>query len=384
MVTVSVVACSAPTDAAPSTRHSEAKGQSTALRPSVASEPTTAPGPSPSERAVGRDRVTLAFGGDIHFEGAARGVLRNPAPLKAALKGTVGRADFAVANLETAIGEGGQPMPGKQFTFEAPASAITVLAEAGFDAVSMANNHATDFGDAVLAQTLRAQANSPIPVFGIGQDADEAFRPVTVNLQGVRVALLGSSQVRDLTGLEHAAGASSAGIAANIEPERLRAAVRAAAASHDVVVVVMHWGTEGVTCADDRQRATAKALADDGADIIVGGHGHRPQGSGWQGSSYIGYGLGNFVWYHNDGASGESGVLNLTLDTHYATTTTRATDDRGLAPRRRSVVTSADWVPMLIGSDGVPRQAAVQRATTMSRAWQQSAACGGLSIERPG
>lgn len=97
---------------------------------------------------------------------------------------------------------------------------------------------AADFGDDVFAQTLNAKAKSPIPVFGVGKNANEVFTPVTVNLQGVKVALLGSSQVRDPTGLEHAAGTSSAGIAANLEPELLRAAVRKAAASHDVVVVM--------------------------------------------------------------------------------------------------------------------------------------------------
>lgn len=115
----------------------------------------------------------------------------------------------------------------------------------------------------------------------------------------------------------------------------------------------------------------------------MGGHGHRPQGSGWQGSSYIGYGLGNFVWYHNSGGSGESGVLTLTLDTRYAVKTSKAKGATGDQQRKRSVVTASDWAPKLIGSDGVPRKAQAQRAATMDRAWQRSASCGGLTSKRP-
>ena len=353
--------------------------QAPSSAPSPATPAADAPKPDPSAAA----RVTLAFAGDVHFEGSARPLLSDGKGLSTSLRDTVGRADFAVANLETAVGTGGAPMPGKQFTFRAPPRALGVLADAGFDAVSMANNHAADFGPEVFAQTLAARATSPIPVVGIGKNETEAFTPLRVNVRGLKVSVLGSSQIRDLTGLNHAATATQAGIAANLDDTNLRRAVRAAAQTGDVVVVVMHWGTERTTCADERQRETAKRLVADGADIVVGGHAHRPQGSGWEDGAYIAYGLGNFVWYNNSGPNAETGVLTLSIDANYSRSTTHAADPQGLAPRQRSVVTSAKYVPMQIGSDGVPRAVSAQQSTSRSQAWTKSATCGGLSTNPP-
>lgn len=321
--------------------------------------------------------VTLAFAGDIHFEGPARNLLRDGRPLARALA-KVGRADLFFANLETAVGYGGSRMPGKQFTFKAPPSALAVLKAAGIDAVSMSNNHAADFGDGVFRQTLQAKQAGPLPIVGIGVNAHEAFTPLEVTVHGVRVAVLASSQVPDLTGIHHAATDNTAGIAANLRPTMLREAVRRAAASHDVVVVIMHWGTERAGCADPRQRRTAADLTEAGADIVVGGHAHRPQGAGWLGSSYVGYGLGDFVWYHNAGTAGQSGVLTVTIDTAVATTTSRAPEREARAVRTRPVVSAADWTPMRIGDDGVPRVATDSSGRSLLRAWAQSTGCSGL------
>ncbi|MEO7449023.1 MAG: CapA family protein, partial [Humibacillus sp.] len=203
-----------------------------------------APAPAPGSR------VTLAFAGDVHFERSAKALLTDGAPLTSAVRDTLGRADFAMVNLETALGEGGAPLPGKDYTFRAPASSLGTLASAGIDAVSMANNHAADFGDGVFAQTLAARAGAPIPVVGIGRTSDEAFTPTIVVVKGLRVAVLASSQIRDVTARHHAAGASSAGIATNLDPGPLRQAVRAAAATSDLVVVMLHWGTQYTSCAD--------------------------------------------------------------------------------------------------------------------------------------
>ncbi len=205
----------------------------------------------------------------------------------------------------------------------------------------MANNHAADFGEAVFAQTLAARRGAPIPIVGVGRDEAEAFAPLRLDVQGVSVAVLASSQLREETSRDHAAGPAEPGIATNLDPGPLRRAVRAAAATSDLVVVMMHWGTQYTSCADERQRETARLLAADGADVIVGGHAHRPQGSGWLGQSYVAYGLGNFVWYNNEGAGAQTGVLTVTVDA--AAARAEKGRDRAVAParRRRHVVADA-------------------------------------------
>ncbi len=89
-----------------------------------------------------------------------------------------------MANLETAITDGGTPVP-KEFHFRAPASALETLAGAGLDVVTMANNHGVDYGESGLADTLAAKKDSPIPIVGIGADAKEAFAPATLVVGGV-------------------------------------------------------------------------------------------------------------------------------------------------------------------------------------------------------
>lgn len=317
-----------------------------------------------------RDRITLAFAGDVHFERATRSLLTQPEPLMTAVRDTLARADFSMVNLETALGTGGVPLAGKDFTFIAPVSGLSTLASAGVDAVSMANNHAADFGDAVFAQMLAARRTAPIPVVGVGRDEAEAFTPLRVDVHGVSVAVLASSQISDVTSREHAAGPSTPGIATNLDPGPLRRAVRAAAATSDVVVVMLHWGTQYTSCADDQQRETARLLAADGADVIVGGHAHRPQGAGWSGRAYVAYGLGNFVWYNNDGPAADTGVLTVTVDAAAARH----------KPHSRSVVSTGTWSPMVIGSDGVPRVASPGATRDRLLAgWDAATRCAGLT-----
>ena len=89
--------------------------------------------------------------------------------------------------------------------------------------------------------------------------------------------------------------------------------MRTASRQGDVVVVYLHWGEELQGCPTAQQRITARALAEAGADIVVGSHAHVLLGSGWMGDTYVDYGLGNFLWYHNH--EPESGVLELRSET---------------------------------------------------------------------
>lgn len=133
--------------------------------------------------------LTLAFAGDIHFEDHLAPLARDPDAL-AELRSTLGAADLAVANLETAITERGTKI-GKEFHFRAPASALQTVAGAGIDAVSMDNNHGVDYPPVGLQDTLAAKRTSPIPVVGVGRDEDEAFAQAVLRAKGLTVAVFG-------------------------------------------------------------------------------------------------------------------------------------------------------------------------------------------------
>ncbi len=306
----------------------------------------------------------MAFGGDVHFEGFVRPLVDRPDSLRE-LNATLGKADLAVVNLETAITEGGTPLPGKTFTFRAPERVLPILERAGVDVIAMANNHAVDFGLDGFADTMAAKKRSPVPIIGIGEDADEAFAPASLTVKGVKVAVLNGDQVLEETLTDHSAGPGKPGVANALDSTRIVAETRKAAATHDVVVVYLHWGIEPNDCPDEASITLSRELEAAGADVIAGGHTHRVNGAGWVGDAYVAYGLGNFVFYRADEPSSRTGVLTLSL---------KVPAER--EPRSGSpLVRKATWTPMLINADGVPRIPDQANQDRLHAIWEQARAC---------
>ncbi|WP_033824746.1 CapA family protein, partial [Kitasatospora sp. MBT63] len=259
---------------------------------------------------------TVAFAGDVHFEGRteARLTVKPPEQALGAISKTLADADLSVLNLETAITERGAPEP-KTYTFRTAPKALSVLQASGVDVVSLANNHAVDFGPDGLADTLAAKAASPIPVIGIGRTAEEAYAPHLATVKGTEVAVLAASQVVDLTNQKWRAGPAKPGIASALDPAALVKAVQQAKTRTPVVLVYLHWGEEGKACPTAEQTALAKKLAAAGATAVVGTHAHTMLGAGLLGDTYVAYGFGNFLWYGTSSYadSDETGVTTLTV-----------------------------------------------------------------------
>jgi poly-gamma-glutamate synthesis protein (capsule biosynthesis protein) len=319
-------------------------------KPSAAAS-TRAPTPTPVE-------LTLAFGGDVHFTGRTAALLKNPATAFGPVARVLSAADLAVVNLETAVTTRGTPEP-KEFRFRAPASAYEAVKAAGVDAVSIANNHALDYGRVGFADTLDGAAAAGMPVFGGGRTIAQAYAPLILPVRGVRVAFVGFSQIYTLAN-RWKAGPAKPGIAMAWDVPRAVAAVKAARQRADVVVVFNHWGTERVSCPNRNQKVFAAALAAAGADMIIGAHAHVLQGDGWLGRTYVAYGLGNFVWYVG---SADTGVLTVTV-------------------RGRSVV-RADLVPAVVSPSGRPRPLTGSAAKALTNRFANLRRCTGLAATAP-
>ncbi len=240
-------------------------------------------------------------------------MLRHPATAFGPIAALLRSADLTVVNLETAVTSGGKPQP-KYYHFRTRPAAFTALRDAGVDIANMTNNHVLDYGRTGLADTLAAAKRAHFPVLGIGSDAAAAWSPYVVTVGGIKIAFLGVSQVAELA-TSWVATTRRSGEANAIDLRRTLAAVRAAKQIADVVVVIMHWGTEGQACPDANQLALAPKLARAGASIIVGSHAHILQGSGWLGRTFVAYGMANFLWWEASYSTG-TGVLLLTLRRH--------------------------------------------------------------------
>ena len=278
--------------------------------------PSPTPAATHPARAQRKGTFTIALAGDVHFEGAiAQHLHADPASVFGDMIPVLSAADLTIANLETAITEGGDEQT-KQYVFRAPASAFDALRASGIDVVTDANNHGLDYGQAGFADTLEAARLKGYPVVGSGKDEDAAYSPYLVSLHGWRVAVLGASQViaPELVN-DWSAGPGHPGIASAYRVERLTRAVRAARRVADVVVVYLHWGQERNPCPTDRQRTLARQLVEAGADVVAGSHAHVVQGSGRLGKAYVAYGLGNFLFYANGSGPGTlTSVLTLTMN----------------------------------------------------------------------
>lgn len=254
--------------------------------------------------------ITLAFAGDVHFTDRTRDLLADPATALGPFAPVLRAADFAMVNLETAVTDRGTPEP-KTFHFRAPRSAYQALQAAGVDLVTLANNHALDYGQVGLSDTLAAAEDARMPYVGAGPDATAAYAPHLTTVAGVRLAVLGFSQVHELADSWRATG-SRAGIAMTFDTDRMTGAVARARGQADLVIAYLHWGREGDRCPTGEMREAAELLADAGADIVLGTHAHVLLAGGWLDQTYVHYGLGNFVWW-GDSHSTDTGVLLLTV-----------------------------------------------------------------------
>jgi poly-gamma-glutamate capsule biosynthesis protein CapA/YwtB (metallophosphatase superfamily) len=244
----------------------------------------------------------------VHFTERTLALLNDPSTAFGPVSSILSAADISMVNLETAVTNGGTPEP-KEYHFRAPPTAFEAIKAAGVDVVTLANNHSLDYGRVGLADTL---ASATVPVVGAGATAAAAYAPWITTVKGVRIAFLGFSQITELA-TTWIATDTRAGIAMALDFGPALEAIRQARAQADVVVVYMHWGQEYNECPIALQSSFAAAAAQAGATMIVGVHAHVMQGSGWLGSTFVAYGLSNFVWWWNDAQSNDTGVVRVTL-----------------------------------------------------------------------
>lgn len=336
-----------------------------ARRTSATTSPTTAttttlPPPPTARGPLGSEQpVSFAFGGDVHFEGGLRSkLLANPESVLESIAPVLSAPDVAVVNLESAVTDRGTAQD-KQYVFRAPAVALTALAAAGVDTATAANNHGLDYGAEGLEDTLAAEQSTGFDLIGIGHNGAEAYAPHRMEVNGQRIAAIAATQVLDEQFIgTWTATDTQAGLASAKDVDRLVAAVAAARLDSDTLVVFLHWGVEGQTCPSPTQQTLAQQLVDAGADIVVGSHAHRQEGAGRLGNAFVDYGLGNFVFYNESGASGVTGVLRVTA-------TGRQID-------------SYDWVPAQIRG-GVPQPLDGEPAERAVEAWSDLRGCTGLT-----
>jgi poly-gamma-glutamate synthesis protein (capsule biosynthesis protein) len=209
------------------------------------------------------------------------------------------QADIAFANLEMPLSGrgrlGGLQRDGQDSVFRGAPAFAEVLAWAGIDVVSTANNHALDAGEEGLFDTRTSLLDAGVQPVGSGRDLDEARRAVVLERRGVRCAFLAYSMV-DQSRSGYALRTRS-GIAP-LDPFLVQEDISKAVEQADYVVVSLHWGKEDSRTVSPSARRLAQSFVDTGAHIVVGHHPHVPSAVETYKNGVILYSLGNFIFGH--------------------------------------------------------------------------------------
>ena len=256
----------------------------------------------PSESRPGAV-VTTTIVGDIMLGRRVGDALQRRGDPSAAFRPLAKRlasADITVGNLESTLSKSGAPRQGGD-SFGAEPSVLAGLRLAGLDLLSVANNHLGDYGNDAIGETIDQLTDAGFRTVGAGTNLARATKPVVITVNRVRVGFVATDSI----GETPAAGRDSPGTNRIDAPPRTgpldgqaldRVADSVRDLDADVVIAMPHWGTQYTNRPERSQRRIARALADAGVDVVVGGHPHWVQGWESIGDTTVVHSLGNFIF----------------------------------------------------------------------------------------
>lgn len=279
--------------------------------------PSATPTPTPEPTAaVVNEPIVLAFAGDINLDESSYPVARYDEENKGILGcisedliNDMNAADIMMLNNEFAYSTRGAKLPNKSYTFRAHPDRVNILKEMGVDIVSLANNHALDYGPDALVDTFATLDAAGIDYVGAGDNLDRAKAPIYYSYGDKTIAYVAASRV--VYAMDWYASEDKLGMVGTYDPTLILESIREAKENSDFVVIYVHWGVEREHYPVKYQRTLAKQYIDAGADLVVGCHPHVMQGFEYYKGKLIAYSLGNF-WFNR--TAREAGLLKLYLD----------------------------------------------------------------------
>lgn len=263
--------------------------------------------------ALGDEGWSLFLVGDCQLD---PDVWSDP-PLSVPLRERISSSDVAIANLEAPIATG-EPISKFGPALSTPESAPAILRASGFDVVSLANNHAMDYGADGLYRTIEACETAGLRTVGGGRTRAEAISPIEFSLGDTTFGVFG------LCEREFGVASGSNPGTGWIRSPGIHERIERASEALDVVIVIAHGGIETVPLPPPSWRDHLASLVEAGADAIVGHHPHNPQGWELHEGAPIFYSLGNWLMHTADqpnwscglelrGADGEFSSASLVL-----------------------------------------------------------------------
>ncbi len=222
-------------------------------------------------------------------------------------------ADILMVNNEFTYGEGGTPLEGKAYTFQAHPDKVKWLTNIGTDIVSLANNHVFDYGPEGLMSTIEAVESEGLPFVGAGENLDEAKKIVYFVINGKKIAFTAATQIERTLNYTKEATETTPGVLKTLNADKYVEVLKEARKNADFVIAYVHWGTEGSIYYGYDQRNLADRFIEAGVDVIIGGHTHCLQGFEYRNGVPVFYSLGNFWFDWEEENSKATGVAQLVI-----------------------------------------------------------------------
>lgn len=219
----------------------------------------------------------------------------------AGVKSILEQGDIVFANLEHPLTERVESLdPKSKIVLKAEPEAVSGLAFAGFNIMSLANNHIMDYYKSGLLDTMETLKTNQILHAGAGENLLQAREPAILEKNGVSVGVLAYTEMAGIVHpgnppIQFAADVNRAGVAP-LKPDWIEEDIRFLREKADILIISLHWGTEDSYEVTPQQVQLAHQICDLGADIILGHHPHRFQGIEIYNGKPIVYSLGNFIF----------------------------------------------------------------------------------------
>lgn len=221
------------------------------------------------------------------------------------IRNLIAQSDFAIANFETTVNEN-KKLSGFP-RFNSPPEVLEGIARVGFDLMVTANNHCMDTGVEGAENTIRLiKENGMIPL-GTG---DKQNKSAVVDVKGIKLGLL--AYTTSINGLK-----APEGYVSMADTEQIKKDIEVIKGSCDFVIVYLHTGVEYARAVRTEQLELFRAVADMGADCVLGSHPHVAQQSELYHTRgkdvLINYSMGNFLSNQNDKYTDIGTITKLTL-----------------------------------------------------------------------
>ena len=227
-------------------------------------------------------------------------------------------ADVVFGNLECPMTESSKSLdPSGKYILKCRPDLVESLKYAGFNILNLANNHIMDYYEKGLFDTMETLEKRGILYCGAGKDIREAREPAVMNVDGLRVYVLGYTDMAEYfykgdPMIKYEAEEQKSGVAPR-RLEYIKEDIESIQENADIIIVSLHWGVEDSFEVTKEQREFAYQLIDIGTDIILGHHPHKFQGVEIYKGKPIVYSMGNFIFDQNDPLKQESFILDMSF-----------------------------------------------------------------------